>query len=256
MNLNGLVFVITGGASGLGAGTAEMAIEAGAKVALLDLPQSNGAAFASRLGDRALFVPLDLRDSAAVTGAIDQIAAHFGAIHVVVNCAGVPDSARVLTRDGTMFPMDTFKKVVDINLVGTFDTVRNAMRHIRNNEPNSDGERGVIINVSSIAGIEGQTGQAAYASSKAGVIGMTLPLARDLAPMGVRVCTICPGIFDTAMLASASDDLKKKLIDIHVFPKRLGTSADFARLVRAIVEIPMLNGETIRLDAATRLANQ
>lgn len=256
MDLNGLVFVITGGASGLGAGTAQMAIDAGAKVAILDLPTSGGEAFATSLGDGALFVPIDLRDSEAVSYSIDQVASHFGNIHVVVNCAGVPDSARVLTRDGTMFPMDTFKRVVDINLIGSFDTIRNAMRHIRNNEPNSDGERGVIINVSSIAGIEGQAGQAAYAGSKAGIIGMTLPLARDLASMGVRVCTICPGIFDTAMLASASDDLKKKLIDIHVFPKRLGTSDDFARLVRAIIEIPMLNGETIRLDAATRLANQ
>jgi 3-hydroxyacyl-CoA dehydrogenase/3-hydroxy-2-methylbutyryl-CoA dehydrogenase len=154
-----------------------------------------------------------------------------------------------------MFPLETYRKVVDINLIGLFDVVRNSARVMSRNDPDEDGCRGVIVNVASIAGYEGQAGQAAYSGSKAGVIGMTLPLARDLAGYGIRVACICPGIFETGMLAAADDKLRQRLIDIHVFPKRLGTPADFAHLVGAVYENPMLNGEVIRLDAATRLSH-
>jgi 3-hydroxyacyl-CoA dehydrogenase/3-hydroxy-2-methylbutyryl-CoA dehydrogenase len=251
----GAVALVTGGGSGLGEGTARAVAAAGGKIGIVDLPSSKGEAVAAELGSSAVFLPADVTVPAQVQAAVDGVVERFGRLDLTVNCAGVDDPARVLARDGTMFPLETYTKVVGINLIGLFDVVRNSARVMSRNEPDEDGCRGAIVNVASIAGYEGQAGQAAYAGSKAGVIGMTLPLARDLAYYGIRVACICPGIFDTGMLASADDKLRNRLIDIHVFPKRLGRPADFAALVRAIYENPMLNGEVIRLDAATRLAH-
>lgn len=247
--------LVTGGASGLGEGTARALVAAGGQVGIVDLPSGRGAALAAELGSSAAFFPADVTDPDQVRAAVDGVVARFGRLDLTANCAGVADAARVLARDGSMFPLETYTKVVNINLVGLFDVVRNSARVMSGNQPDADGCRGVIVNVASIAGYEGQAGQAAYAGSKAGVIGMTLPLARDLASHGIRVGCICPGIFDTGMLAAADEKLRNRLIGIHVFPKRLGRPGDFANLVRAIYENPMLNGEVIRLDAATRLSH-
>jgi 3-hydroxyacyl-CoA dehydrogenase / 3-hydroxy-2-methylbutyryl-CoA dehydrogenase len=256
MGFENAVVLVTGGASGLGEGVARAVAAAGGKVALLDLPRSRGAGIADELGSSALFIPTDVAAADEVQAAVDIAVDAFGHLTLAVNCAGVADAARVLSRDGEMFPLETYRKVININLVGTFDVIRNSVRAMSRNTPDQNGARGVIVNVASIAGIEGQAGQAAYSGSKAGVIGMTLPLARDLASIGVRVCCICPGIFDTGMLAAADERLRERLADSHVFPKRLGTPADFAQLVCAIYENPMLNGEVIRLDAATRLSHR
>lgn len=255
MQVADVVALVTGGASGMGEGTARMIVDAGGRVAIVDLPASNGAGLAAELGANAEFFPADVTSPDEVVAAVDGAVDSFGRVDLCVNCAGVADAARVLSHDGVMFPLDLYARVVAINLVGLFDVVRNAARAMSRNEAGPDGERGVIVNVASIAGYEGQAGQAAYAGSKGGVIAMTLPLARDLASHGIRVNTICPGIFDTAMLAAASDSLRERLMDIHVFPKRLGTAADFAHLVRSIAENRMINGEVIRLDAGTRLAH-
>lgn len=255
MDFGQTVAMVTGGASGLGEGTARAIVAAGGSVAILDLASSKGPELAKELGDRAVFVPTDVRRPEEVAFAAESVLETFGRLTMTANCAGVADAARVLSRNGEMFPLDTYRRVLDINLIGLFDVVRHSARLMSRNEPDADGCRGVIVNVASIAGIEGQAGQAAYSASKAGVIGMTLPLARDLGSIGVRVACICPGIFDTGMLASADDKLRDRLVGIHVFPKRLGTPDDFAHMVRAIVENPMLNGEVIRLDAATRLAH-
>lgn len=255
MQFTDAVALVTGGASGLGEGTARALAAAGGKVSIADLPSSRAEALVAELGAAASFFPTDVTRPEQVQAAVDGVAERFGRLDLTVNCAGVADAARVLARDGSMFPLETYVKVVNINLVGLFDVVRNSARVMSTNEPDPDGCRGVIVNVASIAGYEGQAGQAAYAGSKAGVIGMTLPLARDLATYGIRVGCICPGIFDTGMLAAADHKLRERLVGIHVFPKRLGTPADFAALVRAIYENPMLNGEVIRLDAATRLSH-
>jgi len=249
------VALVTGGASGLGEGTARAVVASGGRVGIVDLPASKGAALAADLGSSAVFLPADVTVPEQVRAAVDGVMERFGRLDLTANCAGVADAARVLARDGSMFPLETYAKVVNINLIGLFDVVRNSARVMSGNEPDADGCRGVIVNVASIAGYEGQAGQAAYAGSKAGVIGMTLPLARDLASYGIRIACVCPGIFDTGMLAAADEKLRDRLIGIHVFPKRLGTPADFAALVRAIYENPMLNGEVIRLDAATRLSH-
>lgn len=250
------VGLVTGGASGLGEGVARMLVGVGARVCVLDLPTSRGAELCAELGDGAMFVPVDIRDPAAVESAVEATVGAFGRIDLCVNCAGVPDAARVLDREGRMFPLDLYRKVVEVNLLGLFDVLRHAARAISRNQPSDDGERGVIVNVASIAGYDGQAGQAAYAASKGGVIAMTLPLARDLASLGIRVVTVCPGIFDTGMLAEADEKVRDRLADVHVFPERLGRPADFAQLVRAISENSMLNGEVIRLDAAGRLGHK
>lgn len=253
MEIAGSVALITGGASGLGLGAARLLLERGASVALLDLPGSGGTDLLADLGPRARFVPADVTEPSQVERAFEATVAELGAVHICVNAAGVASASRVRTRDGHLFPLDVFKSTVAVNLVGTFDVVRRAADAMAQNVPNEDGERGVIVNVASIAAFEGQVGQAAYAASKGGVVAMTLPLARDLASDGIRVMTIAPGIMDTPMLAGMPDDLKASLAELHVFPKRLGTADDFAGLVEAIVSNPLLNGEVIRLDAATRM---
>lgn len=245
--------MITGGASGLGAGTARRLISMGGKAALVDLPSSRGAEVAAEFGDAAIFCPADVTNTDDVVAAADHTAEAFGHIDVNVNAAGIPTPARVVARDGTMFPIDVYRRVIAVNLVGAFDMARNCARVMAANEPNEGGERGLIVNVASIAAFEGQVGQAAYSASKGGLVAMTLPLARDLAGYGIRVMTIAPGMMDTPMMAGMGDDMKNALVGLHVFPKRLGTPDDFASLVVAFMENPLLNGEVVRMDAGARM---
>ena len=253
MDIGNSVAFVTGGASGLGEGVVRRVVTAGGRAAILDLPSSRGGDLAAELGDRAAFFPADVRTTDDVAAAVAGAVEAFGRIDVVVNAAGVAPAHRVVTRDGEMFPLDLFRFVVDVNLIGLFDVVRHCARAMAGNEPNSEGERGVIVNVASIAAFEGQVGQAAYAASKGGVVSLTITLARDLAASGIRVVTIAPGIMDTPMLAAAPDELREALAKLHVFPQRLGTPADFSRLVADVVANPMLNGEVIRLDAGARM---
>lgn len=254
MRIEDSVAFVTGGASGLGEGVVRMVTAAGGRAAILDLPGSKGAALAGELGDAAAFFELDVSDSDQVERAVDAAAEHFGTVNLLVSCAGVSPASRTLDRKGNMHPLHVFKRAVDINLVGLFDVVRNTARHMAQNEPGEEGERGLIVNVASIAGLEGQVGQTAYGSSKGAVIALTLPLARDLAIWGIRVMAVAPGIMDTQMLAGVSEERRQALLDIHVFPKRLGRPADFAALVRSFAENTLLNGDVVRLDAATRLS--
>ncbi|MGW4487781.1 SDR family NAD(P)-dependent oxidoreductase [Amycolatopsis sp. NPDC004368] len=253
MKVEGSVGLVTGGASGLGAGTARMLVAGGGRVGILDLPGSAGARFAAELGDAAMFVPADVADEASVEKAVTEVADRFGRLDVCVNAAGISPAARVLSRKGELHPIDLFRRTVEVNLVGAFDVLRHAVAVMTRNEPGPDGERGLIVNVSSAAALEGQAGQAAYSASKGGLVALTLPLARDLAIWGIRVMTVCPGIMDTGMLAGADEKRRAALMDLHVFPKRLGRPEDFARLVASFMENELLNGEVVRLDAATRL---
>ncbi|MDH3189516.1 MAG: SDR family NAD(P)-dependent oxidoreductase [Acidimicrobiia bacterium] len=253
MELDGAVAVVTGGASGLGFGAAARVVANGGSVVILDVNDSTGEEAASQLGDSSRYLhcdvssPLDVE--AAVAGAIEA----FGHIDVLVNAAGIAPAQRVVARDGSLFDLELFKTVIAINLVGMFDVIRNVAGAMARNEPGIDGERGVIVNVASIAAFEGQVGQAAYSASKGGVVGMTLPIARDLAGLGIRMVTVAPGIMDTPLLALAPLELKDALAGLSVFPPRLGTPDDFAHLVQAIVENRLLNGEVIRLDAGARM---
>jgi len=253
VQIDDVVALITGGASGLGAGTARMIVERGGRAGILDLGSSGGAALARELGERALFVPVDVRDEDDVERAVARVAEHFGRIDVLVNAAGINTAARVLSRKGELHPLDLYRRTLEVNLIGAFDVLRRVTAVMARNAPGPDGERGVIVNVASMAALEGQAGQAAYSASKGGVVAMTLPLARDLAVHGIRVMTICPGVMDTGMLAGADERQRAELTAVHVFPKRLGTPADFARLVVEIVENGLLNGDVIRLDAGARL---
>lgn len=253
MQIEGSVALVTGGVSGLGLGSATRFLEMGGRVVIMDINEDRGKTAQDELGDKARFIRCDVSDAEEVAVAVAGAAEAFGGIEVLVNAAGVVRAQRVLSRDGVMFDLDLFRFTIGVNLIGMFDVIRNTARVMANNEPGVDGERGVIVNVASIAAFEGQIGQAAYSASKGGVVGMTLPLARDLGSVGIRVNTIAPGIMDTPLLESAPQELKEALAQLHVFPKRLGTPEDFAHLVTSIVENPMLNGEVIRLDAATRM---
>lgn len=253
MDLNNKVAVITGGASGLGRATAEMVINQGGKVALFDLNEELVANTAAELGDNAAPFVVNVTEEASVQAGVDGVVKKFGAIHVNVNCAGIGAASRTLTRDGAM-PLKMFNFVIQVNLVGTFNTLRLCAEKMQTNEPGPDDERGVIINTASVAAFDGQIGQAAYSASKAGVAGMTLPIARDLSRSGIRVCTIAPGIFETPMMAGAPDKVRDPLIDMVQFPKRLGNAPEYALLARQIIENTYLNGETIRLDGGIRMA--
>ena len=245
------VALVAGGASGLGLATAERLVADGASVVLLDLPGSPGEDVAGKLGDRARFAPGDVTSEESVTAAV-AAAGELGRLRVVVNCAGVATAAKVLGRQGVAALAD-FRRVVEINLVGTFNVVRLAVAAMAAHDP-VDGERGVVVNTASVAAFDGQVGQAAYASSKAGVAGMTLPLARDLASLQIRVMAIAPGIFETPMLAGLPEKARVSLGEQVPHPSRLGRPSEYADLVAAIIANPMLNGETIRLDGAIRMA--
>lgn len=253
MDLNNKVAVITGGASGLGRATAEMVIARGGKVALFDLNEAMVATTAAELGDAAAPFVVNVADEESVHSAVRGVLERFGAVHVNVNCAGIGAAARTLTREGAM-PLKTFNFVIQVNLLGTFNTLRLCAEQMQHNDPGPDDERGVIINTASVAAFDGQIGQAAYSASKAGVAGMTLPIARDLSRSGIRVCTIAPGIFETPMMAGAPDRVRDPLIEMVQFPKRLGNAGEYALLAQQIIENVYLNGETIRLDGGIRMA--
>jgi NAD(P)-dependent dehydrogenase (short-subunit alcohol dehydrogenase family) len=254
MDLKDKVAVITGGASGLGRATAEMVIANGGKAALFDLNADLAQQTAAELGDDARAYAVNVTDEESVGEAVAKVMADFGAIHINVNCAGIGAAARTVSKDGAM-PLKTFNFVIQVNLVGTFNTLSRCAVEMQKNEPSTaDGERGVIINTASVAAFDGQIGQAAYSASKAGVVGMTLPIARDLSRTGIRICTIAPGIFETPMMAGAPDRVRDPLIEMVQFPKRLGDARDFALLSKQIVENGYLNGETIRLDGGIRMA--
>jgi NAD(P)-dependent dehydrogenase (short-subunit alcohol dehydrogenase family) len=255
MNFAERTALITGGASGLGLATAEALLAAGGNVVLCDLERSNGQAVAKELGERAVFVPTDVTDEDQVKAAVETAVKSFGDLHVAVNCAGVGWAQRTVTRDGP-HDMKVFELVIRVNLIGTFNVIRWAAYRMSSQDAvgPEDEERGVIINTASVAAFDGQIGQAAYSASKGGVVAMTLPIARDLASLKIRVCTIAPGTFDTPMLAGLPEPQREALAAQIPHPKRLGKPAEFGALARHIVENPMLNGETIRLDGAIRMA--
>jgi NAD(P)-dependent dehydrogenase (short-subunit alcohol dehydrogenase family) len=248
--------LVTGGASGLGLATARRLLTAGAAVVLLDLPNSAGSAAAAGFGDRARFAPADVTDPDGVEAALDTataLAAEVGQpLRVVVNCAGIAPAARVVGRDGP-FPLELFRRVIEVNLVGTFNVIRLASARLLAQETAGE-ERGVIVCTASVAAFEGQIGQAAYSASKGGVAAMTLPIARELAARQVRVVTIAPGLFETPMMAGMPEEAKASLGSQVPHPARLGQPDEYAMLVEHIVRNPMLNGETIRLDGAIRMA--
>jgi NAD(P)-dependent dehydrogenase (short-subunit alcohol dehydrogenase family) len=221
-------------------------------VAIWDTNEEKGAALAEEWGEQAIFVKTDVTDETSVQNAVDAVADRFGAVHVVVNCAGIGIAKKVLGKNGP-HDLDSFAKVIQVNLIGTFNVIRLAAAKMIQNEPNADGERGVIINTASVAAFEGQIGQAAYSASKGGIVGMTLPLARELAAHGIRVMTIAPGLFDTPLFASLPEKAREALGAMTPFPSRLGRPDEFALLAQSIVENPMLNGSTIRLDGAIRM---
>jgi len=253
MDIKNAVAVVTGGASGLGEACVRNFVARGGKVSILDLAEDQGRRLASELGEAALFCTTDITKEEDVQAAVDKTVDAFGGIHIAVNCAGISPPAKVLGKDG---PMDigNFNKVIQINLVGTMNVIRLAAEKMVKNLGNEDGEKGVVINTASVAAFDGQIGQAAYSASKAGVVGMTLPIAREFAEYGIRIMTIAPGIFGTPMLRAFPQDIQEALGKMVPFPKRLGEPSEFAALVRHIVENPMLNGEVIRLDGAMRMA--
>ena len=253
MDLKDKVAFITGGASGLGLATAQNFINAGAKVCLFDLNAENAESAASPFGENATFATGDVADEDAVKAAIEKTMDSFGTIHVNLNSAGIGAAARTLGRDGPM-PLNNFEFVIRVNLIGTFNVLRLCSEVMANNEPvTEDGERGVIINVASVAAFDGQIGQAAYSASKGGVAGMTLPIARDLVKQGIRVATIAPGIFETPMMQFAPPQVREPLIEMTQFPKRLGNPTEFAQTAAYIVNCSYINGETIRLDSGIRM---
>jgi NAD(P)-dependent dehydrogenase (short-subunit alcohol dehydrogenase family) len=244
--------VVTGGASGLGFATARHVIDAGGKAALLDVNEDQGRQKAEELGDRAIFLETDVTDEARVRDSLVKASEFMGGITLAVNCAGVLIPARVLGREGPA-PVDSFSKVIQINLVGSFIVTKEAAAIMQVNEPNADGERGVVVSTASVAAYEGQIGQASYSASKAGIVGMMLPIARELARFGIRVNTIAPGIFMTPMMAGLPEEIQKSLGAQVPFPPRLGRPEEYADLVASIYGNAMINGETIRLDGAIRM---
>jgi NAD(P)-dependent dehydrogenase (short-subunit alcohol dehydrogenase family) len=246
------VFLVTGGGSGLGAASATMLVANGGKVVLADVSDA-GEAVAKRLGANARFIKTDVTDEASTQAAVDLCVSTFGGIHGLVNCAGVAPGERVVGRTGP-HALASFERAVKINLIGTFNAIRLAAAKMSTQPAEASGERGVIVNTSSVASMDGQIGQAAYAASKAGVNGMTLPIARELAKFGIRVMTIAPGIFDTPMLQGMSEEVRASLGQQIPFPPRLGKPEEYAALVKHILENEVLNGEVIRLDGAIRMS--
>jgi NAD(P)-dependent dehydrogenase (short-subunit alcohol dehydrogenase family) len=247
------VFIVTGGASGLGGATARMLVAAGGKAVIADLKEAEGNALAAELGASARFARTDVTDEASGKAAIAAAVQSFGTVHGLVNCAGVVHGERVLGKEG-IHALASFVRVVNINLIGSFNMTRLAAEQMAKNAPNAGGERGVIVYTASVAAFDGQIGQPAYSASKAGLVGMTLPVARELARVGVRVMTIAPGIFETPMVGQIPPDIAEALGKMVPFPPRLGKPAEFASLVREIIGNEMLNGEVIRLDGAIRMA--
>lgn len=253
MNIEHKVFLVSGAASGLGAATAEMLVAAGARVMLVDLNADAVAAQAERLGPQARSVVANIVDEQAAQAAVQAAVKAWGSLHGLVNCAGVVRGEKILGKQGP-HGLDSFSQVINVNLLGSFNLLRLAAAAMAETAPNADGERGVIINTASAAAFDGQIGQAAYAASKGAIVSLTLPAARELARFGIRVMTIAPGIFETPMMAGMSDEVRASLAAGVPFPPRLGKPAEYAALVRHIIENSMLNGEVIRLDGALRMA--
>jgi len=251
MNIDGQSAIVTGGASGLGGATADMLARDGAKVTIFDMNAELGEAKARAVG--GLFIQVDVRDSAAVGAAIAQAQAEHGTARILVNCAGIGPPAKVIDRVGIAASLEAFSTVININLIGSFNVMSKFAAALHDAEPVGE-ERGVVINTASVAAFDGQIGQAAYAASKSGVVGMTLPVARELARYGIRVMTIAPGLFLTPLLETLSDEIRQSLGAQVPFPSRLGDPSEFAQMVSAIIANPILNGETIRLDGAIRMA--
>ena len=253
MQFEGSTFIVTGGASGLGAATARMVVAGGGNVIIADLKDAEGAALASELGSRARFVRTDVTDEASAKAAIAAAVDAFGGLQVLVNCAGNVHGEKVVGRDGP-HTLAGFVRAININLIGSFNLTRLAADVMAMGAPNAEGERGVIVYTASVAAFDGQIGQAAYSASKAGIVGMTLPIARELARYGIRVMTIAPGVFETPMVGQIPPEIAEALGKMVPFPPRLGRPSEFASLVREIVGNVMLNGEVIRLDGAIRMA--
>jgi NAD(P)-dependent dehydrogenase (short-subunit alcohol dehydrogenase family) len=252
MDLANAKAVVTGGASGLGFATAERVIAAGGQVVLLDVNDEQGAASVAKLGDRSMFISTDVSNEDAVKAAIQTAKEFMGGITLAVNCAGIATAGRTLGREGT-WPAETFNRVIQINLVGSYNVTKEAAAVMQQNEPNAEGERGVVISTASVAAFEGQIGQAAYSASKGGIVGMMLPLAREFAQFGIRVNTIAPGIFKTPMMAGMPEDVQDSLGKQIPFPPRLGRPEEYADTAAFIYGNPVVNGETIRIDGAIRM---
>jgi NAD(P)-dependent dehydrogenase (short-subunit alcohol dehydrogenase family) len=253
MNVQGSTVVVTGGASGLGEACVRNLLSGGAKIAIFDFAAERGEKMAAELGKDVIFAKTDVTDEAAVQGAIYKTMEAFGTINIAINCAGCTTPMKVLSKKGPM-PLATFNRTIQINLVGTFNVIRLVVEQMVKNAPDADGEKGVIINTASVAAFDGQIGQADYSASKGGIVAMTLPIARECADYGIRVMTIAPGLFDTPLLHNLPEAARESLGKMVPFPQRLGKPAEFASLVRHIIENRMLNGEVIRLDGAIRMA--
>ncbi|GAB4176360.1 MAG: 3-hydroxyacyl-CoA dehydrogenase [Rhodocyclaceae bacterium] len=252
MHIKDSVFIVTGAGSGLGAATARMLADGGARVVLADIAEAAGSALAAEIGANARFVRTDVASEPSARAAVEAAVQGFGSLHGLVNCAGIAPAERVVGREGP-HRLETFQRVIAVNLVGTFNMIRLAASAMSRQAAFPSGERGVIVSTASVAAFEGQIAQAAYSASKAGVAGMTLPIARELARFGIRVVAIAPGVFETPMLAAMPQDVQDALARTVPFPPRLGRPSEFAALVRHVVENEMLNGEVIRLDGALRM---
>lgn len=253
MQIKNKTFFVSGGASGLGEATVRMIVENGGNAVIADLNADSGKALEDTLGSSALFVKADITNEEEVIAALNHGTARFGAIHGLINCAGLGPARRVLGKNG-VHDLAFFQRIIAVNLTGSFNTLRLAADKMQHNTPNEEGERGVIINTASVAAFEGQIGQAAYSASKGGIVAMTLPIARELARTGIRVMAVAPGIFETPLLAAYTQEVRDSLGAQVPFPSRLGKPEEYARLVKHIIENPMLNGEVIRLDGAIRMA--
>ena len=252
MDIQNRVALVTGGASGLGAACVRLLTQSGAKAVIADLNAETGNALASELGSATAFVQTNVTDEASVQAAVDAALKNFGGLHILINCAGIGISERVLGKNGPS-SLESFTRVIQVNLIGTYNAIRLAAAAMSQNTPNEDGERGVVINTASVAAFDGQIGQAAYSASKGGIVGMTLPIAREFARFGIRVMTIAPGIFDTPLLGALPEPARISLGQQVPFPPRLGRPSEYALLAKQIIENPMLNGEVIRLDGALRM---
>ncbi|MSQ82371.1 MAG: 3-hydroxyacyl-CoA dehydrogenase [Myxococcales bacterium] len=252
MQLSNVIALVTGSASGLGRATAQRLARGGARVVICDLPVSHGANIAEEIGENAFFAGCDVTSEADICAALDQAEAKWGKVNVVVNCAGIAIAKRTLSKSGA-HDLGIFLKVLQVNVGGSFNVIRLVAQRLAETEPGVDGERGVFISTASVAAFDGQIGQVAYAASKAAIHGMTLPLARDLMHLGMRVCTIAPGLFKTPMLASLPEQVQNELAKQVPFPQRLGDPDEYAQLAEHIITNRMLNGETIRLDGALRM---
>lgn len=252
MNMENVVAIVTGGASGLGEATVRNVVKNGGKAVIADLQTERAEKLVEELGENTMFVHTDVTSEEAAQKAVDEAVEKFGHINTLVNCAGIAIGERTISKRGA-HRLDSFKKVIDINLIGTFNMIRLAAEKMQENDPSADGERGVIINTASVAAFDGQIGQAAYSASKGAVAGMTLPIARDLSSSGIRVMTIAPGLFETPLFAQLPEEARESLGKMTPFPQRLGYPEEYAQLAQNIIENTMLNGETIRLDGAIRM---